>query len=155
VRPEVHRVLLVDVGVGRAVDRAEPLLGGRAVVEGTVEPTVQLPGAVDGGTDARPVGEVHDDGVGDSAVGADLPDDLVEGVGAAGGEHDRGALPGEERGRGRPDAAAGARDEHDLAGQQADRAGVDVVGHACSVCPAGIRIQAQTVLGFGAEIRAE
>ena len=59
----------------------------------------------------------------------------VEGVGAAGGEHDGGALAGEEPGRGRPDAAAGAGDEHNLAGEQADRCDVDVVGHANSVRP--------------------
>ena len=48
----------------------------------------------------------------------------VQRVGAAGGEHDGGALGGEEPGRGRADAAAGAGDEHDLAGEQADGCGV-------------------------------
>jgi hypothetical protein len=65
----------------------------RAVVEGAVEPSVQLLHAVDRGADARAVGEVKGDGVGDAAVGADLRDDPVEGVGAPGAEHDRGALP--------------------------------------------------------------
>ena len=81
----------LDVLVARRVERAG-LLDRRAVVERAVEPSVQLLDAVDRRADARAVGEVQGDGVGDAAVGADLGDDPVEGVGAAGGEHDRGAL---------------------------------------------------------------
>ena len=85
---------------------------------------MQLLDAVDRRADARAVGEVHGDGVGDTAVGADLADDRFEGVGAAGGEHDGRALRGEELRRGGADAAAGAGDEHDLAGEQSDGCGV-------------------------------
>ena len=126
-RAEVHGELLVDVLVARGVERAGLLLDRRAVVEGAVESSVQLLDAVDRGADARAVGEVQWHGVGDAAVGADLGDDAVEGVGAAGGEHDGGALAREEPGRGCADAAAGAGDEHDLAGEQADGCGVDVL----------------------------
>src|SRR6185437_3257356 len=81
---------------------------------------VQFLAAADRGPDAGPVGEVHGHRVGGASADADLLDQLVEGVGAAGGEHDRGAFPGEEPGGGRSDAAAGAGDEHDLAGEEAD-----------------------------------
>ena len=91
---------------------------------------MQLPGPVDGGADTVAVGEVQGDGIGDAAGGADLRDDAVEGVGAARGEHDGGALAGEEPGRRGADAAAGAGDEDDLAGEQADGVSAVGVGHA-------------------------
>jgi hypothetical protein len=145
VSPEVHGELPVDVLVACGVEGAG-LLAGRAVVEGAVKPSVQLLDAVDGGADARAVSEVQGNGVGDAAVGADLGDDTVEGSGAAGGEHDGGALPGEEPGRGRADAAACAGDKHHLASEQADGRGAGVVCHAISVRGPGTRIQAQPVL---------
>jgi len=58
VRSEVHGELLVDVLVARGVERADLLLRERAVVEGTVEPAVQLLDTVDGGADVRTVREI-------------------------------------------------------------------------------------------------
>src|SRR6185369_16536843 len=97
---EVDGELLVDVLVGGGVERADLLLGDPAVVEGAVEAPVQLVDPVDGGVDARAVGEVELDRVGDTAGGADLRHDACQGGGAAGGEHDGRALRGEEPGGG-------------------------------------------------------
>lgn len=93
--------LVVSSGPGRWI--AAPLLKAPSSL------LVQCSDAVDGGVDARGVGQVHGDGVGDPALGADLRHDAFEGVGGAGGQHDGGALGGEEPRRGRADTAAGDR----------------------------------------------
>jgi transcriptional regulator with XRE-family HTH domain len=88
-------------------------------------------------TDPSTVSEVQGNGVGHTAIGAHLRDDLVKGLGAAGREHDRGTLLCEEPSRGRPDATARAGDEHNLAAEQSDGCSIDVVRHDASVRPTG------------------
>ncbi len=139
---EVDRELLVDVLLARRVQRSR-LLDRGGVVERAVEPSVQLLHTRDRGADALAVGQVERDGVGDASLRADVVDDPPKGVFAAGGEHDRGALGGEEPGRGGADAAAGAGDEHHLAGEQADGCDLSVCRHEDSV-RAGTRADAGT-----------
>ncbi len=125
--PEVHGVDVVEVVLPHLVQRARRH-GGPAVVEGDVEPSVQVDGAVDGGADTGPVGQVAHRVVRGAAGRPDLLGHRLQLVFRAGREQDPGALPGEQPRRGGTDAAAGTGDEGDLAGQQAGGGGGGCAG---------------------------
>ena len=110
---EVNRIDTVEVGLGDLVQRTR-LDGGGGVVEGDVETPVQRHGTVDRGVDARRVGQVAQGVVRAAARRPDLVGHRLQLSFRAGGQQHLGALTGEQPGRGRADAAAGAGDEQGL-----------------------------------------
>jgi hypothetical protein len=110
--PEVGFEEAATVLVG---DLVEAAVDGDA---GAVDPGVDAAELADGDggdvLDLLAVGDVALDGDGLAAGGLDGVDDVVEGLLAAGGEHDLGALFGGGLGGGEADAAGGAGDDDDL-----------------------------------------